>query len=267
MIPGMNRAAPVSSRSLPAASAKRAAPELRFKPVRSPRAFEEIAGQIRERMAGGQLKVGSKLPAERELAEQFSVSRNTVREALRSLEHAGLIRQHKGATGGSFVSDGSHEAVGTGLLDMYNLGTINPEQLTQARIWLESLIVREACRRATPADIAALEANIKAAADARRQSDFAGRSRIHLDFHRMLATMTGNPVMITVMNGVLEVLRHFIERIGEYDNAFVLPSRRRFMKHMAAGDAEAAVAEMEANLKRLQASYLSHLPAEERAED
>ena len=230
-----------------------------FKPVRSTRAFEEIASQIREEMAQGRLRVGSKLPSERELAEQFGVSRNTLREALRSLEHAGLIRQQKGAAGGSFVSDSSREAVSTGLLDMYHLGAIQPEQLTQARGWLESIIVREACLRATDEDLAALQANIDAAAQAAKDGDFPRRARIHLDFHRMLARMTGNPVMVTLMDGVLEVLRHFIGRVGEYDNTFVMPSRRRFMKHMAGRDADAAVKEMEASLERLQKNYLSRV--------
>jgi hypothetical protein len=54
-------------------------------------------------------------------------------------------------------------------------------------------------------------------------------------------------------------LRQFIQTLGEYENAFVLPSRKRFMKHMHEGDADAAVAEMEANLKRLQKGYLSHV--------
>jgi DNA-binding FadR family transcriptional regulator len=253
---------PPSSLSRPRerAGTRAAAPAaISFKPVRSTRAFEEIAAQIREEMAQGRLRVGSKLPSERELAEQFGVSRNTLREALRSLEHAGLIRQQKGATGGSFVSERSGEAVSTGLLDMYHLGAIGPEQLTQARIWLESIIVREACVRATPDDLDALQANIDAAAQATKDGDFARRAAIHLDFHRLLARMTGNPVMVTLMEAVLEVLHHFVRRIGDYDNAFVLPSRRRFMKHMAARDADAAVAEMESSLKRLQKNYLSRV--------
>ena len=71
--------------------------------------------------------------------------------------------------------------------------------------------------------------------------------------------MTGNPIMVIVMNGVLDVLRHFIRTIGAYENSFVLPSRRRFMKHMESGNAEAAVAEMETSLKRLQKNYLSRV--------
>jgi GntR family transcriptional regulator, transcriptional repressor for pyruvate dehydrogenase complex len=232
-----------------------------FAPVRSARAFEEIASQIRSELASGRLKVGSRLPAERALAVQFGVSRNTLREALRYLEHAGVLRLQKGASGGAFVSEDSGGAIITGLMDMYHLGSINTEQLTQARIWLESIIVREACSRATPQDMDALTQNIAQLTEATALDDFSRRSEINLDFHRQLARMTGNPIMVTVMNGLLDVFRNYIQTIGQYENAFVRPSRKRFMKHFQQGNVQAAVAEMETCLKRLQRSYLSRLPA------
>lgn len=228
-----------------------------FRPIRSARAFEEIAAQIRAELVAGRLRVGSRLPAERALAEQFGVSRNTLREALRSLEHAGLIRLQKGASGGAFIAERSGEAIATGLLDLYHLGSIGPAQLTEARIWLESVIVREACVRATPEDLDVLLRNIDEAAEADAADDFPLRARKNLEFHRILTRMTGNPIMVIVMNGLLDVLQHFIDNIGQHRNAFVLPSRRRFLKNMQTGDVEAAVAEMETSLKRLQRSYLS----------
>lgn len=228
-----------------------------FQAIRSARAFEEIAAQIRNELAAGRLKVGSRLPSERALSEQFGVSRNTLREALRSLEHAGLIRLQKGASGGAFISERSGEAIVNGLLDLYRVGSIHPAQLTEARIWLESIIVREACQRATPDDLAELNRNIDEAEAAAERGDFEGRVERHLDFHRILARMTGNPIMVIVMDGVLSVLLLFVRSIGDYKNAYVLPSRRRFMKHMEEGHVEAAVAEMETSLKRLQRSYLS----------
>ncbi len=234
-----------------------AATPARFQAIRSARAFEEIAQQIRTELAQGRLKVGTRLPSERALSEQFGVSRNTLREALRSLEHAGLIRLQKGASGGAFISGRSGDAIATGLMDMYHMGAIQPAQLTEARIWLESILVREACARATPADIEALNQNIEAAEEAMRKDDFPSRAAINLEFHRILARMTGNPIMVIVMSGVLNVLAEFIGQIGHEDNAYVLPSRRRFVKHVAARDAEAAAAEMESILKRLQRSYLS----------
>lgn len=239
-------------------------PAAKFQAIRSTRAFEEIASQIRNELAEGRLKVGSRLPSERALAEQFGVSRNTLREALRSLEHAGLIQLLKGASGGAFISERSGDAIVTGLFDLYHVGTIRPAQVTEARIWLESIIVREACTRATEEDLAALEKNIEEAEAASARGDFPARAAKHIDFHRLLARMTGNPIMIIVMDGVLDVLHHFVRTIGEYQNAFVLPSRRRFMKHMEEGNVEAAVAEMESSLKRLQRAYLSKVePADE----
>ena len=64
---------------------------------------------------------------ERALAEQFGVSRNTLREALQSLENAGLLRLQKGASGGAFVRESTGDAIITGLRDMFHLGAIRPE--------------------------------------------------------------------------------------------------------------------------------------------
>ena len=228
-----------------------------FKPVRSTRAFEEIAAQIRRELAQGRLKIGNRLPSERALSEQFGVSRNTVREALRSLEHAGLLRLQKGATGGAFITEATGDVITAGLMDMYHVGTIQPAQLTEARIWLESVVVREACARAKPADIAQLRENIRQAEDAVAKDDFLRRTDVNIEFHRILARMTGNPVIVIIMDGLLTVLRHYVMSIGDHGNRFVLPSRQRFVKLLEERDVEGAVAEMESSLKRLQRTYLS----------
>ncbi|AIJ49364.1 hypothetical protein O987_26490 [Comamonas testosteroni TK102] len=230
---------------------------LNFQPIRSTRAFEEIAAQIRTELAEGRLRVGNRLPSERALSEQFGVSRNTLREALRSLEHAGLVRLQKGATGGAFITEVNGDTITTSMLDMFHVGAISPEKLTEARIWLESVIVREACQKARPEDLQLLRDNILQVGKAKSDGDFQRRVETHLEFHRILARMTGNPIMVIMMDGLLAVLRHFVFSIGNYENAFVIPSRQRFMKCMEARDVEGAVAEMESSLKRLQKSYLS----------
>lgn len=229
----------------------------RFRSVRTPRAFEEIAAQIRAELHAGRLGVGSRLPSERALALQFGVSRNTLREALRSLEHAGLLQLHKGATGGAFIAQRSGEAIATGLQDLVATHAVQPAQLTEARLWLETVVVREACRRVTPEALAALQANVQAAQAAQDAGDFPARASHNIEFHRILARMTGNPIIEAVMIGVLNVMRQFIASIGEQPNRHVLPSRRRFIAHLAAGDADAAVAEMQASLLKLQKGYLS----------
>ncbi|HEY9280152.1 MAG TPA: winged helix-turn-helix domain-containing protein, partial [Eoetvoesiella sp.] len=73
-----------------------------FSPIRPQRAFEEVCEQIRREVAAGTLRPGDRLPPERELAEQLGVSRTAIREALRSLENAGLVQCQQGMGGGAF---------------------------------------------------------------------------------------------------------------------------------------------------------------------
>ena len=121
------------TRSPPATETVSTATQPTFRVIRSTRAFEEIAAQIRGELANGRLKVGNRLPSERALSEQFGVSRNTLREALRSLEHAGLLRLQKGASGGAFIRQGSGDTIINGMMDLYHVGSITPDQLTEAQ--------------------------------------------------------------------------------------------------------------------------------------
>jgi GntR family transcriptional repressor for pyruvate dehydrogenase complex len=243
---------------------------IEFRPIKAPRAFEEIADQIRMELSNRRLRPGDRLPAERALAEQFGVSRNTLREALRSLENSGLLRLQKGATGGAFVREGTGDAIITGLLDMFHLGAIQPEHLTEARVLIESIAVRAACERATTEDLEALKANVASAERAAREkTNFYDQAAIHLDFHRIIARATKNPVMVIVMEALLDVMQHFIRAIGQVGqmrNPWVIPSRRRFMKHFEARESDAAVAEMEQHLERLNRYYLSLVKEKDRAE-
>jgi DNA-binding FadR family transcriptional regulator len=240
---------------------------IEFRPIKTSRAFEEIAEQIRTELVGRRLRPGDRLPAERALAEQFGVSRNTLREALRSLENSGLLRLQKGATGGAFVRESTGDAIITGLRDMFHLGAIQPEHLTEARVLIESIAVRAACERATAEDIETLNANIAAAERAASEKiNFYDQAAIHLDFHRIIARATKNPVMVIVMEALIDVMQHFLRTIGQQRNPWVLPSRRRFMKHFEVGEVEAAVAEMEEHLERLNRYYLSLAKEKDRLE-
>ena len=224
-----------------------------FSAIAPSRAVDEISAQVREMIAGGKIKPGDRLPSERDLSARLNVSRNTLREALRALEHAGIVEMRKGATGGAFVRFGSSGVIVSGMRDLYHLGPITPQQLTEARVWLCEVVVRVACERATDEDFAALEANIDAAA---RAAEFNERARHNREFHVILARATRNPILVITMEGIVEVFAQFISQIGPSDNAFILPSRRRFMKHLRARDATAAMAEMTKALVRLQTKYM-----------
>ena len=109
------------------------------------RTFDEAADKVRALLFNGTLRPGDRLPAERELSALLGISRPALREALRALELAGMIESRKGAAGGAFVRPGNAQVVVGGMRDLYHLGAITPEHLTEARIWLSEMVVRVVC--------------------------------------------------------------------------------------------------------------------------
>jgi GntR family transcriptional repressor for pyruvate dehydrogenase complex len=112
-----------------------------FTPERVLRPREQVEQQIKQAIFAGQFPQGAKLPSEAELSDQFSVSRATVREALRSLASLGLIAKIPGATGGSFVRSVNHDALGETLREamdnILRLGTIEMREVSAVRMMLE----------------------------------------------------------------------------------------------------------------------------------
>lgn len=239
--------------------------------VRTQRTFEVIAEQIRAQIRLGVLKIGDRLPNERELARKLEVSRHAVRESLRALETVGLIELRKGATGGAFIAEGRPGAVADVMQGMFDAGGISLKQLTEARLWIESVAVRVACARANAAAYAALEENIRLAEVETRAGNLVAKTQLNIRFHTLLAATTGNPVLTMVMDAVMNILREFILRefigpVGSVMGMDVIRSRRRLLKHMRAGDADKAVIEMERHLKVLHRHYLRVATARKKSE-
>src|SRR5258705_5087202 len=125
-----------------------------------PRVHEAVADQIRQAIFSGLLSPGHKLPPEREMAERFQTSRVALREALRALEKEGMITIKRGSGGGAFVADFDNalRALLDSLSTAGELGQAKSAHLTEVRTMLEPEITKIATLRATPSDIAALEA-------------------------------------------------------------------------------------------------------------
>jgi len=232
-------------------------PSQSYLKVQTRRAFEEVAVQIREQLSKGALIPGDKLPSERELAEQFQLSRNTVREALRSLEMAGILEFRKGMHGGAFVRDGHGGAVVAGFSDMFRLGMFKPEHLKEARLLVSLAVTRAACLRATTEDMEALRENVEAGEEAIARHDTAERVRLGLDFHRLLAAASSNPIMIILMDALMTIQSQLIELLGPSPDSLVMPSRRRVYDLIVARDEDSAATEMERNIDALHERYLS----------
>src|SRR5919197_4128999 len=161
-----------------------------FAPVAVARASSSIADQIRQAIVTGKLREGERLPPERELAEQFGVSRVTVRDALRALEAMGLIDVRVGARGGAFVTVPSGDVVGQTMSDMMMMQAISPEDIVEARLMVELGTITIACARASDEDIARLRAVCQRGREALEAKTYT--RELSWDFHALLAEVTHN---------------------------------------------------------------------------
>jgi GntR family transcriptional regulator, transcriptional repressor for pyruvate dehydrogenase complex len=229
---------------------------MHFIAVRSMRLFEEVSRQIGEQIQSGKLSPGEKLPNERDLASTFAVSRHVVREALRSLESLGQIELRKGATGGAFVANGGPQPLTKIMRGMVAVGGVDLTQLTEARLAIESAVIRAAQEVAEEAGLSALDANIDEAERQTLAGNSALKTQVNVEFHILIAELTGNPILIMMMKSLMSILGDFIAEFGSVMGVDVIQSRRRFMKHMRARNTERAVGEMERHLKVLHQHYL-----------
>ncbi len=235
---------------------------LAFRPARR-RSFEEVASQIRERIEDGTFRVGDKLPAERALAEQLGVSRNTVREALRSLEYAGLLDQRPGSAGGAFVRDGSVDVIRSAFDNLMRLRTVTASDVMEARLAIGRQVAMLACERYTEKDWQAMVENVEATREAALAGDLRRRVRHSLAFHDLLAAAANSP-LLRILSGVLtDITTHFVRARGEMPNEFVIASRERMLQHLKDRNGARAADEMHAYLSRAFGSYLQgvELPA------
>jgi GntR family transcriptional repressor for pyruvate dehydrogenase complex len=234
-------------------------------PARPGRTFEAVLAQIRALIAQGHLKPGDKLPPERDLSVRLGVGRNAVREALRGLEQAGVIELRPGKGGGAFVTGGRPDVLGRNLRDLLELGSITFDNLWEARLMLADAVIELAAANMTPADFAALEANLARAQALYRAGDLSAKSGLNIAFHDVLARATGNPLIAAIMISVSDLVRHFTERLGSDPGPETLESRARLLTALRAGDIPQARAEMRSDLLRVHHFYRS-LEASRQAE-
>ncbi|MDQ0642694.1 FadR/GntR family transcriptional regulator [Microbacterium murale] len=171
-------------------------------------AYDQVASQLKLLILNGSLAPGERLPAESSLAAAFGVSRNTVREALRMLSSAGLVRTERGVTGGTFVAqielDDVSEFLESRLGLLVGSDSISPAELTEARIMLEVPCARQAALRRSEEDLDELQTLVDAERDDR--TGWSRGEHSH-EFHLRLLRATGNTVLELMLAPVLSISR------------------------------------------------------------
>lgn len=219
------------------------------------RLFEQVSDHVRRDIAAGVLRPGDKLASERELAERLKVGRPVVREALRSLEEAGILEFRRGVTGGAFIREGDSGAVTRSVTDLMFLGAITVENVFEARIILLKATAERAAMRGTAEDFAMLD-NIVARTKPLFDSTADSRARVAMvgDFYGILAKAAHNDVLLVLIRSLSEMIVELLIRSPDRSLIdMVVDSRLRLMRHLHARDAEAAGKEVEDHLTRIHA--------------
>jgi GntR family transcriptional repressor for pyruvate dehydrogenase complex len=228
-----------------------------YLPIKTPKAFQHVCAQIRAQLASGTLKPGDRLPPEHELSISFGVSRGVIREALRSLEIAGLLGSKRGGSGGAYILGGDPANVSRAFQDMLYAGTISLGDFTEARILTLENVIKLACERATEDDFDAIESNIKRTEEFTRAQDYERRLEMANEFYRLLAASTKNQVLVVSIDALTAILQRFLEATDRPPLDLLIEARMRFLKHLKARNVAKATREMTTYLTGLHQHILS----------
>lgn len=220
------------------------------------KAFEQVADQLRELIVAGVLVPGQRLPTEAQLAEQFGVSRATVREALRLLAAHNLVRTAKGAGGGSYVNVPTVDHVARLVTSNLRLmrSELRLESLLEARELLEVPAARLAAERCSAGDLEALHEAIPLDPAALSVDEQFTCNRA---FHVRLVEAAGNPLLSIATEPIFVVLQTHLRRadLPQPAHTAINHEHREIVAALEAGDAVAAGAAMQRHLATLRVGY------------
>src|SRR5882762_3874393 len=171
-----------------------------FRAVRTPRVYEHIVAQIERAIYEGRLAHGDKLPPERQLVREFGASRVAVREALRALEHRGLVEVRQGSAGGYFIRELDATTVVRDLSTLFRLGRVSLAQVAGAA-------ARNPVHAAVTHALTALEVKVVAQGVDLTSEDDAAIIAAHLLIHDAIARRDGDAARAAMHAHILDVER------------------------------------------------------------
>ncbi len=206
---------------------------------------DQIIEQIRNAILSGHFKPGDKVASEKELMSEFGVSKATLREALRVLEGMGLVEIKKGISGGVFIAEVDMRTTIHGIINFLHFKTVSVKDITMIRYLLEPPVAQIAASRIQPEDIVKLEHIIT-----ETPSTSPAIVSKEIGFHRYLARMTENPILILVMDFIDNILNDikFQLDLGTEFYHKVAKSHRAILECLKQKDGVGARREMENDL-------------------
>jgi GntR family transcriptional repressor for pyruvate dehydrogenase complex len=224
--------------------------------ARDPSLAERVNGVLLASIVSGQLSPGDRLPSERELCEQFGVSRTVVREAVRGLQARGVVRVTSGR-GAEVVAVPASQIAETIGLFIQGAGTqqlLDAAKISEVRATLEVRMVELACERGTEED----HVRLRHAVEAMEQAEDVQRASEHdIAFHRLIASATKNILFVVLLDSVGEVLMEVRRRSLSVEGRQAQAARehRLILDAVVAHDVSAARGAMQGHLTTSEGYY------------
>ncbi len=201
--------------------------------------IDQAVGRLRKQITSGAWPVGTRIPPEPELTELIGVGRNTVREAVQSLVHAGMLERRQGS--GTYVISDSELGTAMGR----QIAGAHQRDVLEVRRCLEVEAARLAAQRRTDAQLAELTELHDQRAAAYATGDLDTATEADLAFHRRIAEAAGNPVLLaiyeTLLDAVVANIRFNFEHPAEDHDV----AHTALLDAIAAGDAAKAMTEID----------------------
>jgi len=172
--------------------------------TRGPRLSDKVADMMLETILSRGLQAGDQLPSERELGEQFAVSRTVIREAVRSLAAKGIVSSRPGRGLAVAAVDSDSVSASMNLYLRGNHRALPYERVHEVRTTLELDVARLAALRGTDAELERLHATHDHFGEA--LGDVEAASLADVRFHREMAEMTHNPLYVIMLDSIGDVL-------------------------------------------------------------
>jgi GntR family transcriptional repressor for pyruvate dehydrogenase complex len=229
--------------------------------VREATLSEKVAVSIRESILDGALQPGQHLLSERELGEQFGVSRTVIREAVRELVASGLVESHTGRT--LRVTEAGSEAVSRAMgVFLHRSDAIDYRRVHEVRTALEIDMAGYAAERATPEHLARLRTlNMELAAV--DDEDVERAAELDFAFHRAIGEATGNVLFAVLLDAIGPVLLEIRRRAfaSKELRRYALTAHQDILDRISAGDAPEARVTMRRHLETADDAWVDGEPA------
>lgn len=178
-----------------------------FKPIRTPKVYDQVIEQIKNKIKSGEIKKGDKLSSERELAESLNVSRTSVREALRALEVVGLVESRQGA--GNYIRTNFDNSLFEPLSIMFMLQESSIQEMYDLRETLELQCSRLSAKNIEDNELELLEAILDRMYIAKSEKESL---ELDIKFHYLIAKTSRNVLLINVLEVISQLMDEFIEK-------------------------------------------------------